>query len=82
MIGARSGGQLVDAVVKINDPATQKNVAGGRTYTASSSNPKAFTLTPGAYQVTLTALGDHSGKEESFTIEVKAGETVEKVTEF
>lgn len=81
-IGAKSGGSLVDAVVKIAETGSNKNVAGGRTYTSESSNPRAFTLTPGTYEVTLTALKEHQGKEETFILEVKEGETVEKVVEF
>ncbi|MCB9288873.1 MAG: VWA domain-containing protein [Lewinellaceae bacterium] len=81
-IGAQSAGNLVDAVVKIVDPASKKNVAGGRTYTSESSNPRPFTLNPGTYEVTLTALGEHKGKSESFILEVKEGETVEKVINF
>ena len=81
-IGAQSADNLVDAVVKIVDPASKKNVAGGRTYTSESSNPRPFTLNPGTYEVSLTALGEHKGKSESFTLEVKEGETVEKVINF
>ncbi len=81
-IGAQSAGSLVDAVVKVMDAEGKKNVAGGRTYTSESSNPREFTLTPGTYQINLDALGEHKGKSESFTLEVKEGETVEKVVEF
>ena len=42
MIGARSGDELVDATVNVFDAESGKRVAGGRTYTASSSNPRKF----------------------------------------
>ncbi|MCB9035695.1 MAG: VWA domain-containing protein [Lewinellaceae bacterium] len=82
MIGATSAAGLVDAVVKIVEVNSKKNVAGGRTYTSESSNPKKFLLTPGIYEVTLTALGVHKGKNETFAIVVKEGETLEKVVGF
>ncbi|MCO6492939.1 MAG: VWA domain-containing protein [Phaeodactylibacter sp.] len=81
-IGASSAAGLVDATVKIAEAAGKKNVANGRTYTSDSSNPKAFTLTPGTYEVTVTALKEHKGKKETFTIEVKEGATVEKIANF
>ncbi|GJM34213.1 MAG: hypothetical protein DHS20C18_32140 [Saprospiraceae bacterium] len=82
MIGAKSASGLVDAVVKVIEVNTKKNVASGRTYTRETNNPKKFTLNPGTYEVTLVALGDHKGKKETYTLVVKAGETMEKMTTF
>ncbi len=82
MIGASSDDGLVDAVVNIRDLDNKKSVANGRTYTRPTNNPKKFVLNPGKYTVTLSALGDFKGKKETFTIEVKEGETVEKITKF
>lgn len=82
LIGVRSGSSLVDAVVRIVETGSRKNVASGRTYTTANSNPSRFLLTPGTYEVSLSALGDHKGKKDSFTIEVKAGATLEKITNF
>lgn len=82
MIGANSPTGLVDAVVKIIDSGTQKNVAGGRTYTSASNNPRKFVLTPGKYEVTLNALGDHSGQKKTFELTVEAGGEVERMVQF
>ncbi len=82
MIGAKSVSALVDAVIKIKDVNTNKSAASGRTYTSPSSNPNKFILIPGTYEVTLTALGDHKGKKETFTIVVQKGATVEKIIKF
>lgn len=82
MIGANSASGLVDAVIKIKDVNTNKSAASGRTYTSPSSNPKKFILIPGTYEVTLTALGDHKGKKETFTIVVKQGASTEKIIKF
>ena len=83
MIGAQNAKELVDAVVNIADSKTKKNVSSGRTYTTENSNPKKFMLTPGTYEVTLTAVGaSYKGKKQTFTIMVKEGETVEKIINF
>ena len=82
MIGASSGGALVDATVNIYEINSKKNVASGRTYTTESNNPKKFLLSPGTYEVKLVALGEHKGKKDAFTIVVKEGETIEKTSNF
>ncbi|MEW4925555.1 VWA domain-containing protein [Algibacter sp. 2305UL17-15] len=83
MIGAKNGNTLVDALVKISDKATKKNVAGSRTYTSSNSNPRTFVLNPGVYEVSVRGLKkEYAGKIETFTIEVKVGETVTKTINF
>ncbi len=81
-IGASSAQGLVDAVVKIANTATGKNAASGRTYTTANSNPKDYLLNPGTYEVTLSGLGDHKGKKQSFTMVIEAGQTSEKIINF
>lgn len=82
MIGAASTDGLVDAMVEIREATSNTSVAGARTYTSDSNNPKQFILNPGNYQVTLRALGAHSGKTETFSIVVEEGKTTEKITTF
>ena len=82
MIGATSAAGLVDASINIVEVGAKRSIAGGRTYTRETSNPKKFVLTPGTYEVTLVALGAHKGKKETFTIVVKEGETISKITTF
>lgn len=81
-VGAKSNSGLVDAVVQIKELHSGENVAQSRTYVNESSNPKSFILNPGTYEVQLKALGDHKGKQQSFTMTVKEGETVEKLVNF
>lgn len=81
-IGAKNNSGLVDATITITDTNSGKNVAGGRTYTSESNNPKKFILTPGSYQVTLRALRDFKGKSEVFPIEVKTGTDLTKNSSF
>lgn len=83
MIGVKSGEKLVDCIVSINSKDTGENVAGSRTYTSDSSNPREFILNPGIYEVKVSAVKkEFAGKKETFTIEVKQGETVTKITTF
>lgn len=82
MIGANSDDGLVDAVINIKETDNQQNVANGRSYTTANQNPKKFILNPGTYEVILKALGAHQGKTETFTLTVKKGETIEKITNF
>jgi Ca-activated chloride channel family protein len=71
-------GELIDAAVTIVDKESKSNIAGGRTYTSDSSNPKRFTLQPGLYDITLKTLGKHKGNTRTGTITVKPGESVSK----
>jgi len=80
MIGVKSkSGELIDATVNFFEKTTGKNVAGARTYTSKSSNPKKFILSPGTYTVKIVTLGAHKGNSDTFSITVKEGETVEKI---
>ena len=83
MIGVKTAsGELIDATVNVHEKNSGKNVAGNRTYTSESSNPKQFLLNPGTYEVRVITLGAHKGNNSTFTITVKEGETVEKITTF
>ena len=81
-IGARQGSTLVDATVNVYDPATNKNIAGGRTYTNEKSNPRAFTLEPGTYKVVVKAVRPKELGQKTFTVEVKAKGLTEKSAEW
>jgi Ca-activated chloride channel family protein len=78
-VGATHNGELWDCTVNIQHKG--QNVDGGRTYTAASSNPKSFTLTPGTYSVTVRPLKLDT-PPQTFEIEVPAGEPVERVVKF
>ncbi|MBR9916076.1 MAG: VWA domain-containing protein [Algicola sp.] len=75
-------GELIDAVVNFTDIDSGERISGGRTYTSANNNPKEFLLNPGTYNVKITTLGVHKGKSETFTIEVKQGETVTEIITF
>ena len=82
MIGAKSPGGLVDAMVKIKDVKSKEIVSTRRTYKDAGSNPRKFILSPGTYEVSVEGLGDHGGKVQKVTIDVKAGESIEKIINF
>lgn len=77
-VGAQRDGQLVDAVVQVSHLDTGKSVGGGRTYPSTNNNPRSFTLKPGSYKVSVQEV---RGEKRIFTVEVKAGETVEKMVD-
>lgn len=83
MIGVQTkSSELIDATVNIFENTNNKNVASGRTYTSSSSNPRKFILNPGTYNVKIMTLGKHKGKSQTFSITVKAGQTEEKIISY
>jgi Ca-activated chloride channel family protein len=81
MIGVKSSSGLVDAVVNIREVGSGTHVAGGRTYTSDSSNPKKFLLNTGEYEVEIKALKEYAGTEEKFKITIIEGKTSERIIE-
>ena len=80
-VGMSSGGDLVDAVVKVRS-LEGKEVASGRTYTSEKSNPKTFYLSTGTYMVELKGLKTNSDKKESFKISIEKGAELEKMIKY
>ncbi len=80
-IGATTGGALADATVTVLSAAGGSSVAAGRTYTGASTNPKSFVLTPGSYRVTVKPVRVPTAAPQELTVEVVAGETVERTVE-
>ena len=79
VIGVKtSSGELVDASVRVIDIVNNEEVAGSRTYTSESSNPKSIKIQPGNYKVNIKTLGKHKGSSDTATISVKKGETSSK----
>lgn len=69
-VGAKDGDTLIDAVASVLDAATGASVAGGRTYTSASSNPKVFVVSPGNYRVRVKPVKtDHPQREFDVTVE-------------
>ncbi len=80
-IGAMQGSTLIDATVAVADSAG-KAVAGGRTYTAATSNPRTYELLPGTYTVKVSPVRPPGLAAKTITMEVKAGETASQTVSF
>jgi Ca-activated chloride channel family protein len=79
----KRNGELSDATVSVYEPGTRKQVSGGRTYRAATSNPKVVTLTAGVYDVAVGSVELASPTIERFDgVAVKPGERVELVHEY
>lgn len=82
-VGALQGEKFVDALVKIFKADTGEKIAQSRTYTSSSSNPKTFELSPGVYNVEVSALGIVGSPTQKFdALEIVASETIEETAQF
>ena len=82
-VQAIANGELIDVSIRVANAETGKEVAVGRTYTTEETNPRIIPLAEGTYNVKVTAVGlrgDHKRQLEG--LEVKDGETVEKVVDF
>lgn len=83
MVGALKGEKFIDALVHIKDPDTGEQVAQGRTYLSSKTNPRVFELSPGTYDVTVKAVKITNTPSQEFSgVEITASETVEKTAQF
>lgn len=78
IVTATAEGSLQDAAVVVLDPATGKQVAGGRTYVSSETNPRRIPLEDGQYQAEVAALGIKGSPKYTFEFEIVDGSTVEK----
>lgn len=77
-VGAKSGSELLDAMVSIYSINPRKSYSGGRTYTSESSNPSSYQLSPGTYEVTVKPI--KKGFEiKKYTVTIEAGKTVEQI---
>ena len=81
-VGASSKGELVDAGVTIYELPSNRSVDAGRTYMSPNSNPKSFTLQPGKYRVVVKAFKPAGLGEQTFELELPAGQEVSKIVEF
>ena len=82
-VKALADGKLADVVVKIVDTQTRKDVGGGRSYTDGSTNPRIVPLPVGTYDVIVRSINIDGSPTITFErVEVKEGETAEKVADF
>ncbi|PVW15729.1 vWA domain-containing protein [Marixanthomonas spongiae] len=78
-IDAKVGDKSIDTMVSVKEKNTGKAVDGSRTYDRGAE----FLLNPATYTVKVTPLGSYKDrKSQSFTIEVKTGESITKTLNF
>jgi Ca-activated chloride channel family protein len=80
-VGAVSGGELADATVNVVSVETGASVGQGRTYAASTSNPRTFELPPGKYRVTLTGVKLEGSPKQVIELTVEQGTVVETMVD-
>ncbi len=78
IVGTSADGALQDAVVAVVDAASGADVAGGRTYTSSNTNPRRIPLEDGRYRAEVRAIGIKGSPKFSFEFEILDGNAVEK----
>ncbi len=79
----KRNGELSDATVAVYEPGTRKQVAGGRTYRAASSNPKVVALTAGTYDVAVGSVELAAPAVQRFDgVVIKPSERLELVHEY
>ena len=76
-IGTQRGDTLVDSVVNVIDE-NGKNVGGGRTYAAPSSNPRQVIVIPGSYTIRIAEI---RGEKREAAADVRAGETTSVIVD-
>ncbi len=82
-VKATADGELIDAAVRVTDTATGKEVAGGRTYTASDTNPRILPVPVGTFDISVKAVRFKGNVEQHFKgVAVADGETVERHADF
>jgi Ca-activated chloride channel family protein len=84
-VGVIRNGALSDATVKVLQAGTQTQVAASRTYTAASSNPKIFEITPGSYDIEIASVevaNKATGLHRFENVEVKPSERLTLTHEF
>lgn len=80
-VGAKRGGELVDATVIVRNLATGREVSL-RTYASAQTNPRTFELLPGRYSVRVIAVRPAGLSPQEISVEIKAGETIERTINF
>ena len=81
-VGARKGGELVDATVAVLSGESGKEVGRGRTYTKDTTNPKTFVLAPGSYRIRGKAVRLEGKPTKELEVTVEEGKSAEYTLDF
>ena len=76
-------GKLADVLLEISKKNSDEEIKGIRTYSSKETNPRILPIEPGVYQVEAKLIAARGiAKQVIKEIEVKKGETTEKVIDF
>lgn len=76
-------GKLTDASVRVIQKGNPKDIANGRTYESSETNPRLLQIPAGTYDVTVEALSIESRPTHKFeALVIKANDTLDKEVSF
>ncbi len=76
-------GELVDAIVKVYPKGETKEIIAGRTYSASTTNPRLFLLPAGDYEMEVTAITLDGSPQQKFTdLKLMPNDTLTKEVDF
>lgn len=82
-VKAVANGELIDARVSVTRSGSDEEIAAGRTYTASATNPRLLPLTAGDYDVEVQAVRFKGEITQAFAgVTVASGDTLSKVVDF
>jgi len=82
VVGATAEGKLQDAVVTVSAAATDKQIAGGRTYASAETNPRRIPLEDGEYHAEVSAIQIKGSPKFEFDFEIADGGQVERNFDF
>jgi Ca-activated chloride channel homolog len=78
-----ANGKLQDALVRVFDAKTGKEIETSRTYASSDTNPRILPLSDGDYTVKIQAIAMKGEVQQTLNgIEIKNGSRVEKTVDF
>lgn len=81
-VKALRNGALADAIVEVYPAGKSEREYYGRTYTATTTNPRQLVVPAGSYDVKVRVLGMTAPPVEFRSVEIPKGELVEKVADF
>ena len=82
-IGAKDGEKLLVANIDIHDSKTGERITTLRTQKKADSNPKSIELTPGVYDITVTAINMNDKPSKEFkALELSSGDEIEEIVQF